>query len=263
LASVEVARWIKTLSTVRPPAANAGGSAWLTFLLSLLPAGTGVLFDWRSIGSGAWFRALLWVFAVAQGFVIRYFIVEYVGDVAAYVSPYKDSKFDELRHKIQKIGFNVAKVIYGFPSEDGRAKGDNATHADPRYAKVLIVGHSLGSVLAYDTLNAMINLDNISGRSQGVVERTRALITFGSPLDKTAFLFRIQASRPQDWIREQLAAAVQPLIVSYNQYRPLSFRWINIWSPQDIISGELNYQKTAANAGEKCCEIKIPSPLNK
>jgi hypothetical protein len=106
-----------------------------------------------------------------------------------------------------------------------------------------MVGHSLGSVLAYDTLNALINLDNVcpDNERRGVVRRTRALITFGSPLDKTAFIFRMQASRDEDWIREQLAASAQPLILSYEQYRPLTFRWVNIWSSMDIISGSLEY----------------------
>ncbi len=39
-----------------------------------------------------------------------------------------------------------------------------------------------------------------------------------------------------------------------------NYPWPNL---EQIINGELNYQKTAQNAGEKCCEIKIPSPLNK
>lgn len=39
-----------------------------------------------------------------------------------------------------------------------------------------------------------------------------------------------------------------------------NYPWQNL---EQIINGELNYQKTAQNAGEKCCEIKIPSPLSK
>ena len=34
-------------------------------------------------------------------------------------------------------------------------------------------------------------------------------------------------------------------------------------SLKQIINFELDYQKTTADAGEKCCEIKIPSPLGK
>ena len=186
----------------------------------------------------AWWAALaklaIWIAAIAEAFVARYFIVEYVGDVAAYVSPYKDSKFDELRQKIQAVGLSVGKVIYGFGARTANV---------PDYRKVVMVGHSLGSVLAYDTLDALINQDNVSepAARRNVVARTRALVTFGSPLDKTAFIFRMQARSDQDWIREQLAASVQPLIVSYALYRPPSFEWVNIWSPMDIISGELTY----------------------
>jgi protein-disulfide isomerase len=39
-----------------------------------------------------------------------------------------------------------------------------------------------------------------------------------------------------------------------------NYPWQNL---QQIINLELNYQKTAQDAGEKCCELKIPNPLNK
>jgi hypothetical protein len=177
---------------------------------------------------------VIWVVVVGIAYFFRYFIVEFVGDVAAYVSPYKDSKFDELRRNIQKVGLDVGRIIYGF--------GDDSATL-PWYQSIVVVGHSLGSVLAYDTLNALINLDNVSQGTEKhrVVERTRALITFGSPLDKTAFIFRVQANSDQDWIREQLADSVQPLIVSYDKFRPKTFAWVNIWSPMDIISGSLEY----------------------
>lgn len=215
--------------------------------------------------SRMWWSALVkllcWFLVIAEIFLARYFIIEYVGDVAAYISPYKDSKFDELRQKIQKVGLDVGKVIFGFGPPN---------IAVPHYDKIVVVGHSLGSVLAYDTLNALINLDSTSARAdqRGVVHRTRALLTFGSPLDKTAFIFRIQASRPQDWIREQLAASVQPLILDYVGYRPIpptipppGFEWLNIWSRMDIISGELNYyDDPALPANRLPCVINQRDP---
>ena len=39
-----------------------------------------------------------------------------------------------------------------------------------------------------------------------------------------------------------------------------NYPWPNL---EQIINGELKYQQTAKNAGEKCCEVSIPSPLNK
>ncbi|HVO63888.1 MAG TPA: hypothetical protein VMT53_23400 [Terriglobales bacterium] len=182
----------------------------------------------------SWFWIVLWVGLLAEALLVRYFVVEFVGDVAAYISPYKNSKFDDLRHEIRKIGLDVGKVIYGFGKKQP---------AIPDYEKVIIAGHSLGSVVAYDTLNSLIAADEVctDAARRHVVRRTRALITFGSPLDKTAFIFRNQAGTEQEWIREKLAAAVQPLIVSYPDYRPEWFEWVNIWSPMDIISGSLEY----------------------
>lgn len=189
--------------------------------------------------------AVVWFALVAVVYFFRYFVVQFVGDVAAYVSPYKDSKFDKLRQKIQKVGLDVGKVVYGFggPIVERATQGGENFHIPPQYKKIIMVGHSLGSVLAYDTLNALINLDNVSGpdEQRRVIKRTRALVTFGSPLDKTAFIFRTQAKSDQDWIREQIANSMQPLIVSYPHFRPFSFCWVNLWSPADIISGALDY----------------------
>jgi hypothetical protein len=227
----------------------------LQWLSPLLP-GVAVLFDRSQQVShriGEAFKLLAWFALIAEAFFVRYFLIEYVGDVAAYISPYKDSKFDEIRRTIQKIGSDVAKIVYGFRSSPSTSvqpsTPDRRQPNVPNYEGIVVVGHSLGSVLAYDTLNAMINLDQVSGGpdQRGVLRRTRALVTFGSPLDKTAFLFRMQASTEENWIREQLAASVQPLIVDYKyrcdnpQHPRRKLDWVNIWSPMDVISGSLEY----------------------
>jgi hypothetical protein len=234
---LELAQQYKSLLTQPLPTVAANGflHAWFKWLAPLFP-GHEILLHGHL--DRAWWSAfgylVLWFTLIAEAFAARYFIIEYVGDVTAYISPYKDSKFDEIRRRIQQIGLDVGKAIYGF--------GPGASSV-PHYRKVVLAGHSLGSVLAYDTLNALLNQDNVSApeNSRHVGRRTRALITLGSPLDKTAFIFRMQARNEQDWIREQLAASVQPLIVSYELYRPSSFEWVNIWSRMDIISGALDY----------------------
>jgi hypothetical protein len=111
----------------------------------------------------------------------------------------------------------------------------------PQYERIILAGHSLGSVLAYDTLNAIIKCDETSAspESRRVVARTTHLITFGSPLDKTAFLFRNQSNHIHDPLREQMAAACQPLILD-EKYRQ-NLAWINLWSPCDVVSGALDY----------------------
>jgi len=176
------------------------------------------------------------------------FLVQFVGDVAAYISPFEVSTFEEIRHAIQERARSVAKFIY----ECGQ----------PRYTHVYIMGHSLGSVIAYDTLNDAINRDGISNAwapgsqpgVQGVLERTKLLLTFGSPLDKTAFIFRTQKPNPKVDLREALATLVQPLIVDYANR---CGKWLNLWSPSDWISGRLTYYDSPnPSKGHAVCNLK-------
>jgi hypothetical protein len=203
---------------------------------------------WQGIAALA-----LWAAVIYFALRMRSLLTQYAGSVAAYISPYKDSKFEDLRNQIQNVGMDAAQLIYdGHKLPFGRI---------PEYQKVIILGHSLGSLIAYDTLNAMINLESArqtDGAHNSVVDRTRALITFGSPLDKTAFLFRVQLNvRSNRWdrdgeLREAMVCAVQPLITKYEDYRfnpgrsPHGPRWINLWSPMDIISGHLDYYDNPA-----------------
>jgi len=160
----------------------------------------------------------------------RGFVVQYLGDVVIYVGSNRVNPWTKVREEIKAAGARVASAVYGavLPGAAGRPCF--------AYRRVVVVGHSLGSVLAYDTLNAMVNADRLDGRARQVVERTEALITMGSPLDKTAFLFRQHVK--EGAIREVLAAAVQPMIESY-ALRPEW--WINVWCPTDLISGCLEY----------------------
>ena len=159
----------------------------------------------------------LWAVAICFALWMRALLTQYAGSVAAYLSPYKDSRFEDLRNRIQQVGLDAAQLIY-----DGHKL---ASGWIPRYENVVILGHSLGSLIAYDTLNAMINLEaarSESGVPNSVVGRTKALITFGSPLDKTAFLFRVQLNPRRNRmdkggeLRETMVCAVQPLIASYS-----------------------------------------------
>ena len=88
--------------------------------------------------------AIAIVLFVAQAFLFRRFVknflVEFAGDVAAYVEPYKVSKFEEIRRAIQDRGRKVARFIYS-----ARDKESSSLLHD----EVIVVGHSLGSVLAY------------------------------------------------------------------------------------------------------------------
>jgi hypothetical protein len=175
----------------------------------------------------SWAPVIVWGLLYGVAMLVRNFLIQYLGDVAAYVQPHVLDRFLSMRLEIKKWVMDVASAVY-------RATSDQKEF---EYQGVLIVGHSLGSVVAYDILNALINEDLLAGGGGGVVQRTRGLITFGSPLDKTAFVFGHQ-KKDTSVTRESLAASVQPLIQDY-LYRP--FEWINVYSKRDIISSELKY----------------------
>ena len=179
---------------------------------------------WSFLRSALW----LWPFLIFVAARIRSLIVQYVGDVAAYISPDKLDRFNEIRRNIKEQGRQTAAAIYS--AQDPRGGGFE-------YRQVALVGHSLGSVISYDTLNRLLKDDEAAGNPHDVLGRTNLLLTFGSPLDKTSFVFALHG-REATPTREALVAAVQPLIQDY-RYRP--FPWINVWSPNDVISGPLDY----------------------
>jgi len=58
------------------------------------------------------------------------------------------------------------------------------------YEKIIIVGHSMGSVIAYDTLSRVCrDLAATDGITPEFAEKIAGLVTFGSPLDKIAFFY--------------------------------------------------------------------------
>jgi hypothetical protein len=198
-------------------------SMWKPSLLEFLPG-------WLQ-----WLACLMtrtvwvWPALIALAKFVRHLLIQYPGDVAIYVDSNKLDRFCKIRQEIKQIALDSVTGIYTARNADGTSF---------EYSKIAIVGHSLGSVIAYDTLNKLLNLDDIAGNPVGVEQRTCLLETFGSPLDKIAFFFTIQGKQTFHF-REELAAVVQPLIQSYAKFR--NFPWINIYSPHDIVSGSLQF----------------------
>ncbi len=170
----------------------------------------------------------IWPFLFLISAVVRNLLVQFVGDVTAYISSNKIDRFESIRKKIKDAAKESAGAVYL-----AKAKGSD----DFEYERIAIVGHSLGSVIAYDTLNRLIADDALASDATGIVRRTGLFLTFGSPLDKIAFFFSVMGKNTQH-IREQLAAVVQPMI---QDYRNRTFRWINVYSRNDIICGSLDF----------------------
>ena len=191
--------------------------------------------------------AAVWAAVLFLNNLARKLVVDYLGDVLAYIAPHTDNKFCETRQAIQRRAIEAARAIYEMREQNG----------DFSYQRVIFLAHSLGSVIAYDTLNSLMLDDALNVSQLRVAERTSHLITFGSPLDLTAFIFREQ--RHQLWVRESLAANMQPLILDPH-YRA-NLEWINIWSQVDPISARLDYYnapgKPVQNFHDSGCNIPL------
>ncbi|MBV8520033.1 MAG: hypothetical protein JO197_21755 [Acidobacteria bacterium] len=183
---------------------------------------------------------LTWLLLAGSALFVRSFLIQYVGDVAIYVAPHMVDRFFDLRIRIKAVVWRAARAVYACVGEDGELL----------YDKVVIAGHSLGSVVVYDVLNRLINEDDLAGGAApeccedapvellDVSRRTKLLLTFGSPLDKTAFVFARNDPHGGSE-RDALASSVQPLIA-----RERDFAWVNVWTPFDILGGSLEFYDT-------------------
>ncbi|WP_296578040.1 hypothetical protein [Phreatobacter sp.] len=141
------------------PVATAYGVAG-TAGLSLVVALWGPVWAFVGIGQAGWpegARLLdialltlghppttLWllVFLTLFVFLAWVFLVPYVGDCARYLRDAPDNI--EARNRIRKLGLQVLQDLHD------QRNGDGA----PRYDRIVVVAHSLGTVIAYDVLRA-------------------------------------------------------------------------------------------------------------
>lgn len=126
-----------------------------------------------------------------------------------------------------------------------------------QYGKIILVGHSLGSVIAYDTINRINHDMNVDGAiDHGMAWRLKGLVTFGSPLDKIAFFLRSRAGKDKH-IKRQIQANFHSFrakdwnpghkpppelaLVSGIYHHLDSMVWLNFWDPKDPIGGPLDF----------------------
>ena len=174
--------------------------------------------------------------AFLQG-LLRPMIVGYIGDVAIYTTVDAKSRYFELRCKILAESQALLESLL----------------RDDAYDRVIIAGHSLGSVIAYDTLN-QLNLEaNLPNARPLALDKIKGIITFGSPLDKTAFFFREHAAREQ-YVRRQIILQLHSFrakqlcfeknvieVTSALKPKLDGIKWVNYYDLKDPVSGHLDF----------------------
>ncbi|MGA7633906.1 MAG: hypothetical protein WCB11_24340 [Terriglobales bacterium] len=128
------------------------------------------------------------------------------------------------------------------------------------YDQVLVAGHSLGSVIAYDSLSQLIVrvLAKDPSLSGVPLEKVKGLLTFGCPLNKVVYFFRARTN-----LRTKVLSQILYTLHSFRLRTPLppqvnpaiavphpfpekipfapDFLWYNAYSPFDIISGRMQF----------------------
>jgi len=104
-----------------------------------------------------------------------------------------------------------------------------------------------------------ITVENLKDQVLAFANNAKDLdvLQLGRCMDTKATEAEVNASMAE---ARELKVDATPTIFLNGRRLVGNYPWPNL---EQIINGELNYQKTAKDAGEKCCEIKIPSPLNK
>ena len=182
--------------------------------------------------------------------VMLYFMTKYVGDIALYVNADQKAESYAVRCAILRGSTEALTRILKDSKRD--------------YDQVILAGHSLGSVIGYDTIDELLNqsaaspdqLESMPHKFQirpEDLEKVRGFVTFGSPLDKVYYFFREHVAEKQV-VRAQILSYLHSFrkIASERDYTPYTFekytsnklpqlKWLNAWARMDIISGELHF----------------------
>ncbi|MDD8018477.1 MAG: hypothetical protein PHP42_08890 [Bacteroidota bacterium] len=208
---------------------------WLMRVLSFVPS---VLSTWIA-------HNLSWLIMVLNPVMqwVEQQMIDYIGDVVIYTSADKRSKFYEVR----------ADILNGAVDEL------TALLNDPKYTQVIVAGHSLGTVIAFDALNRINHEMNTGTVDRKLARKITGFVTFGSPLDKIAFFFR-EHTPNEEYLRRQIlnhyhSFKAKPLTEQpnpkelSNPFLPLldHVYWINFWDPEDKVSGQLDFYRVDKN----------------
>lgn len=198
-------------------------------LWSLLPAPYGRPLEW--LGSR----------------LLEHYVLEVFGDLAAYLAIDPKARLNSKRREILT----------------GCTRRIQALLAHAGYDHVIVAGHSLGSVVSYDALSRIAREVATGGFDEALCDKLRGFITFGSPLDKVAFLFWPTAGESGegagtawDYLRDRVYAGLLPHFYGMRCTRVVQqlrspvlqpqenifdgVRWLNYHCKRDLISGYLD-----------------------
>jgi hypothetical protein len=291
-----VLSWLRWLGRRHPHSSNARYGGWqvsaamaMVVILLLVPAWKAhVLFTPADLPNsasrttswshclGLWIAQLLFLkqpyvhltlplLELALAATIRLFLIDFMGDVAIYTNLNERTGYFNIRAQILQECGHALTTLY--TDLDNRVASINRQAEADSLATfgLVIAAHSLGTVIAYDTINDHFNRARIGAPAPApkqpplamdVCSHLSGLMTFGSPLNKVYYFFR-DRSAPEALVRSQIVDGLHgfrllvadaelpgaplepvpqpPMLAALEQ----QFRWINVWAPMDPFCGKL------------------------
>jgi hypothetical protein len=171
-------------------------------------------------------------------------IVNLLGDLVIYTTSDVRSRNYEIRQKMLSGAVEELRLLLN----------------NDYYQQIIVAGHSLGSVVAYDALNRITqDISSEGGISPDLALKIAGLVTFGSPLDKIAFFFQEHAPR-ENFVQRQILAHFHSYkgITLPGDNDPIAIDdpirhdldksvWLNFYHLNDLISGHLDAYKLDEN----------------
>jgi hypothetical protein len=152
---------------------------------------------------------LVLVVALARAIqrTVRKFLAESFGDVQVYSNRDENNDHFAARKAVTEAVEDVFSMIAG-----------------RKYEEVVVIGHSLGAVVAYDILDGLRYRDPI------LLGKVRALVTFGAALEKVDYFFdRKEKDHPErgDLVERAFSGVARER------------SWINLWYSNDVVANPI------------------------
>ncbi len=181
----------------------------------------------------------------------RRFLKEYVGDIKQFVS------YNEI-----------------LPSYEGRQKILNASINQIRHVlededcqRVVLIGHSLGSAIAYESLLELRRYNRVRQTNNPLtgpvpLNKVHYLVTLGSPIDKINYFFGSESSRylAYENVVDELRGDITEIPFSQTGRQPW-IHWLNYWDAGDPISGPIESVIGKSVREQKVDNVQIASYL--
>ena len=142
-------------------------------------------------------------------------------------------------------------------------KGAAGDAKQPEYQRVIVVGHSLGSVVAYDALNRINNRMNVGLVGHELAGKVKGFVTIGTAAGQDRVLLPRAGEQTDRYVCRQIvnqlygfkARDLDPKrtpregenLVNRIERHLEGVRWLNFWDKMDPVSGPLDFYEGVEN----------------